>query len=473
MSTQQPDYQPQFSLWVRQLLTVILLIAGVYLLSLTAPVLPMLTIAFLITFVMFIPSRGLARRTPLPYPLVVILLYTLVGMLVVLGLLLLTPTLVSGINNLIQSLQQGYNDLVVSVRALRPQDAVLNVLGIPVDLSDVVRTVQSIFLNGVIPRTTGFLLPQGIPTPSQGRQLELTTVIEQILPLFGPVSQTVTSAIGSVTGFIGSTLLAIFVSFLLLLDIPFTQRLISRKVPHAYHREFALLVDKLAKIWNGFFKGQVLIGFAIGVLTFVQLQGMGISNAFILAVITGTISLIPTIGGIIALIPLSLIPLIQGSQTFPQVPHAIMALLVVGINLVISQVIWNVIAPKILGDALELPLPVIIVGVFVGAAAGGVLGAFLAAPIMATLRVIMAYIWNKINMLDPFPREVAPFQWADDPFSPQRGGANPPRLNPQVLASKPMASEPTLTHIPIPKETPEQPPVRNEPKAPRRRSRRK
>jgi predicted PurR-regulated permease PerM len=420
MSTHQPEYQPQLSLWLRQLLTVIVLIVGVYLLTITAPVLPMLTIAFLIAFVMFIPSRAIARNTPIPYSIVVILLYGLMGSLLIFGLLLLTPTLINGFNSIINSFRQGYSALIVSLQSLRPQDATLLLLGVPIDLSDVVRTVQGIFLNGVVPRTTGFLLPQGVGTMANpAQQVELGNLINQILPLFGPVSQTVTSAIGSVAGFIGSVLLAVFVSFLILLDIPFTQSVISRKVPTPYHREFALLVNKLAKIWNGFFRGQVLIGFAIGILTFVQLQGMGISNAFTLAVITGTISLIPTIGGIIALVPLSLIPLIQGSQLFPQVPNVIMAGLVVGINLVISQIIWNVVAPKILGDALELPLPVIIVGVFVGAAAGGVLGAFLAAPITATLKVVLAYVWHKVNLEDPFPGESAPFVWYDDPYAYQ------------------------------------------------------
>lgn len=450
MSTHQPDYQPQLSLWLRQLLTVIVLIVGVYLLSITAPVLPMLTIAFLIAFVMFIPSRAIARNTPIPYPIVVILLYGLMGSLLVFGLLLLTPTLINGFNSIINSFRQGYSALIVSLQSLRPQDATLLLLGVPIDLSDVVRTVQGIFLNGVVPRTTGFLLPQGVGTMANpGQQVELGNLINQILPLFGPVSQTVTSAIGSVAGFIGSVLLAVFVSFLILLDIPFTQSVISRKVPGEYHREFALLVNRLGKIWNGFFRGQVLIGFAIGILTFVQLQGMGISNAFTLAVITGTISLIPTIGGIIALVPLSLIPLIQGSQLFPQVPNVIMAGLVVGINLVISQIIWNVVAPKILGDALELPLPVIIVGVFVGAAAGGVLGAFLAAPVMATLKELFAYLWHKINLEDPFPGEPAPFRWGDDPFANRRTGEMP------SLSGQMLAAEPTLTHMPVQTPPPE------------------
>jgi predicted PurR-regulated permease PerM len=412
------EYQPQLSLWVRQLLTILMVAAGLYLLTLTAPVLPMLTLAFLMAFVISIPSRALARRTPIPYAIAVILLYTLLIIVFVLGVLLLTPSLVSGVNNLLASLQQGYNDLIISLQSIRPADAVLSVLGVQVNLSDVVRTTQGILLNGAIPRTTGFLLPSQIKDPMlPAQQLALGSLIDQILPLFGSVSQTVTAAIGSVTGFVGSFLLALFISFLVLLDIPITERMLARQIPAVYHRESALLVDKIVHVWNGFFRGQVLIGFAIGILTFIQLSGMGISNAFILAVITGTISLIPTVGGIIALAPLALIPLIQGSQTFPQVPHTIMALLVVIVNLVISQVIWNVIAPKILGDALELPLPVIIVGVFVGTAAGGVLGAFLAAPVLATLRVFISYLWHKINLEDPFPGEAAPFSWGEDRFA--------------------------------------------------------
>jgi hypothetical protein len=76
---------------------------------------------------------------------------------------------------------------------------------------------------------------------------------------------------------------------------------------------------------------------------------------------------------------------------------------VTGINLLISQVIWNVVAPKILGDALNLPVVVIIVGVFVGAAVGGVLGAFLVAPIMSTIWLFVTYLVRKIAQKDPFP----------------------------------------------------------------------
>jgi predicted PurR-regulated permease PerM len=82
-------------------------------------------------------------------------------------------------------------------------------------------------------------------------------------------------------------------------------------------------------------------------------------------------------------------------------------LLVVGINLVVSQIIWNGVAPKIIGSAVALPLPVIIVGIVIGTAVGGVLGAFLVVPILGTLRVIVYYLIMKITQRDPYPNEVA------------------------------------------------------------------
>jgi predicted PurR-regulated permease PerM len=113
--------------------------------------------------------------------------------------------------------------------------------------------------------------------------------------------------------------------------------------------------------------------------------------------------LIPTIGGIIALVPLSIIAFLQGSTVFTELSNGTLALLVVIVNLAISQIIWNVVGPKILGDAVNLPLPIIIVGVLVGAALGGILGAFLITPIIGTVRVITVYLLRKIGQQDPFP----------------------------------------------------------------------
>ena len=143
----------------------------------------------------------------------------------------------------------------------------------------------------------------------------------------------------------------------------------------------------------------------IAILTWLQLTLMGVQNAALVAVFCGIISLIPTVGGIIALVPLSITSFLQGSTVFTELSNGTFAILVVIVNLIITQIIWNVVAPKILGDAVNLPLPIIIVGIFIGTALGGILGAFLITPIIGTVRAIVVYVLRKIEQQNPFPGE--------------------------------------------------------------------
>jgi hypothetical protein len=73
----------------------------------------------------------------------------------------------------------------------------------------------------------------------------------------------------------------------------------------------------------------------------------------------------------------------------------------------------NLIVPRVLGEAVELPPLVIMVGVFVGASVAGILGALLAAPVIASVREILIYLYAKMWDQDPFPpqaEEPAPVQ---------------------------------------------------------------
>ncbi len=435
-----PDYQPQWSTWTRRLVVVILLIAGVYALTLFTPVIPMVTLAFLLAFLLYAPSRAIVRRTPVPYPLAVVLLYLLIILALLFMALVLIPAFVSGINSLIGTVEQAYTDLQATLRAYQPQHGVVTVLGIDLDLNFLIEPVRNFVLGtqvqaaptaepGPSPDTITTPTPEGAPAGEAGdssaQTIDLRQLVESLVNVAGTVTGTLTSAITGVTGFVVTLVMALLISFLILLDVPRLQKAFVEWVPAAYHREYVLLIRQIIRVWNGFFRGQVIIGVIIGVATWLQLTLMGVRNAEILAVFTGLISLIPTLGGIIALIPLGLVPLLEGSSVFTDMSNGTFALLVVGVNLAISQAVWNAVAPKILGDALDLPLPVIIIGVFIGAAVGGILGAFLVAPVIGTIRVILVYVLNKLSLRDPFPGEEAAVAWEEGLLraGPRRGEA--------------------------------------------------
>ena len=75
--------------------------------------------------------------------------------------------------------------------------------------------------------------------------------------------------------------------------------------------------------------------------------------------------------------------------------------------IVIQQVENNFLVPRIVGGALDLHPIFVIVGVFMGATLAGILGAILAAPIVASLKVLGNYTWRKLFDLPPFP-EIDP-----------------------------------------------------------------
>jgi predicted PurR-regulated permease PerM len=247
--------------------------------------------------------------------------------------------------------------------------------------------------------------PQSLTRVRIDAQSLANSFVGDLLNIVGAVTTWLTSTIGGVVGFLFTLLFALFISFLILIDLQNTRRSFVHRIPDAYHREVAIIIRKIITVWNGFLRGQVTLALLIGVVTYLQLLVMGAPGALTLASFTAVISLIPTIGGFIALVPLFILPLLTGSTVMTQTSPLGFALLVILINMLITQFIWNVIAPIILGDVLNLPTPVIILGVFVGGAVGGILGAFLVAPAVSTIIIIVDYLVAKISARDPFPGE--------------------------------------------------------------------
>jgi len=423
--TVPPNYTPQWGNWTRQLMTVLLIIAGLFALTLLSAVVQMLTVAFLLTFVLYVPARSLTRRVRFPWAFSVFVVYLTMLLSATLGVVLVIPAAVQGVQSLSNSLSEGVAGLEDELLPYLQEGVnAVEVLGVQVDIQFILDPVRQA-LNAmsqiddaatVDPDGTD-VVPGDTPTPGAViSSVDLRSLIDSMLSIAATVTETLTRAIASITGLFTSLLIAVLISFFLLLDVPTLSRTITLWIPESYNREYAILTSRIVRVWNGFFKGQVIIGLMIGIITFIQLQMMGMPSAALLAALTGTISLIPTIGGFIALIPLGIVALLSGSTVFPQMPNGVFALFVLGVNAVIAQVIWNVVAPKILGDVLDLPLVLIIVGVFIGAAVGGVLGAFLVAPIMGTVRIFLLYIIARIGLRDPYPGEIAPFKLGESLF---------------------------------------------------------
>lgn len=254
-----------------------------------------------------------------------------------------------------------------------------------------------------------------IQTYSQNSEISLLGFPVDLAPLYQQAIQSLqsfsttmaTSSLGFLLNFasgFASTVLGIFLmlvlSFYMVKDSHFIVQYLEDKVPEPYRDEIVGLVQNINQVWRDFLRGQILLVLVVGFVTWLGLFILGVPNALLLGVLAGLLEVVPNLGPVLAAIPGVLIAFFQGSTHLGLAPIWF-ALAVLLLYVVIQQVENTVLVPRIIGGSVHLHPVVILVGVLAGADIAGILGVFLAAPVLASLRVIGSYAYDKL--LEPTP----------------------------------------------------------------------
>ncbi|MDM8519663.1 AI-2E family transporter [Anaerolineales bacterium HSG6] len=209
-------------------------------------------------------------------------------------------------------------------------------------------------------------------------------------------------------GIAGGVIWMIFilvVGFYLLLDANRFSRWVDSWIPEVYYEEFSQLRREIDSVWRAYFLGQVMLATIVGVVVSVVMTLLGIRSALLLGVVAAILELIPNWGyGISAYIGVTF-AFFQGSTYLP-IPSWGLAIVVGGFYFLMWQFDTNYLVPRIIGTRLKLAPAVIIVGIIAGASVGGALGLLLAAPIIATVRVLGSYLYRRLLDLEPYVIET-------------------------------------------------------------------
>jgi predicted PurR-regulated permease PerM len=126
--------------------------------------------------------------------------------------------------------------------------------------------------------------------------------------------------------------------------------------------------------------------------------------ALFLGLLAGILEFIPNIGPVLASIPAILLALFQNESSWlgSLVGPFWFALIVLLLYGLIQRVENVYLVPRIIGRSLNLHPLVVLIGAVVGASVAGIFGILLAAPLLATARLILAYIYHKLLDQPPF-----------------------------------------------------------------------
>lgn len=191
------------------------------------------------------------------------------------------------------------------------------------------------------------------------------------------------------------------ITFYLLKDSDRIVAQMDRLPPQDYRQDFVRLRHEITEVWQAFLRGQLLLGIVIAIVVTVGCMALGVRYAPVLGLLAGLLEVIPSIGPTVASVPAILLALFQ-ENTFLGMSNFWYAALVAGMYILIQQLENNLIVPRIMGRSLNLHPILVLVGVIVGGSLGGVLGMLLAAPTLATLKIIGRYVFCRIYDLDPF-----------------------------------------------------------------------
>ncbi|NOX60767.1 MAG: AI-2E family transporter [Chloroflexi bacterium] len=214
-----------------------------------------------------------------------------------------------------------------------------------------------------------------------------------------------TGAIQIVSGVATGLLWAIFiivVIFWLLKDSYKLYRWAFEFVPASHRKEVIMLGKEIGLIWGGFFRGELVLALIVGALVTISMMLLGIPNALLLGLIAGVAEFVPTIGPPLASLPALLTAYFMGSGWWPFEPLTL-TLIVAIVYIIIFQIEQVYLLPRIVGRRVRLHPGVVFVGAIVGAIQLGVLGVLIAAPAIATARLLGGYVYRKLVDLDPFP----------------------------------------------------------------------
>ncbi len=371
-----PEYSPHWNPTTKLVvgLTLVALVAGI-IITFRQYIAP-LTIALVLAYLLYPVCQWVHRRLRLSWRLAVSMVFLLFIVLLMGVLVLLGFVLVQQIQSLYQVLLAFFLDEV-------PQLAR--------ELS------QSVYLIG--------------PFRLDLTRYDWDAIAQQVLtgvqPLLGQVGVLVSVIATRTLALLGWLAFVLLIAYFLLAESDqAAMTWLPLNLPH-YGYDLRRLQEELGRIWHTFLRGQFTAFLVMSVLAAVVLTGLGVRYSLGLALLVGTARFLPYIGPLVVYIVIGLVVMLQPGNFWGLEPwkHASLS---IGLLMVLDQVYDNLVMPRFFGRILGVHPAMVLLAAIMLTRLIGIIGFMLAAPVVASAKVLLRYVIYKLFDMDPWHPEGLP-----------------------------------------------------------------
>lgn len=144
------------------------------------------------------------------------------------------------------------------------------------------------------------------------------------------------------------------------------------------------------KSLQSFFRGQLVLGIAFGLVMLVIYTLLGVQYALLLGIFLGVMEILPVIGPPIGFAPAILSVIFHG-MSIP-VNRFMQVLILTAVFSVLQQFKDNFVAPKYIGNVIGLHPIMIFIAIMIGARLDGTLGIIFALPVACVANVFFSHL---------------------------------------------------------------------------------
>lgn len=216
--------------------------------------------------------------------------------------------------------------------------------------------------------------------------------------------------------FLLDTAIVLILAFYMMLDGHTLVRQALAYFPPAVDEVMERVHLTINRKFGGYLRGQVLIALGYGFLTYLIALGFDLRYPLPIAIFAAILMLIPFIGAFLSVVPplVAFVLVHVGDTSFPVIRFALLFVFLA----VMQHIMINLLAPRVMGSAMDMHPLLVILGLLLGAKLAGFWGAVFGVPVLGVLLDTIDHIYRYVM--------ERRYGFHPGPSAPGPGGQKPP-----------------------------------------------